>query len=87
MQFLFIAANANAQLRVDSIGQVSVKRSINLPNIINGGIIKVGYSVTNQEDYGNVNFNSGKITIKGHEVELHSGTAIESGAEFNVETR
>ena len=61
--------------------------SVTGPVEYNGGIIKVGYSVTNQEDYGNVNFNSGKITIKGHEVELHSGTAIESGAEFNVETR
>ena len=36
LQFLFIAANANAQLRVDSIGQVYVKRSTNLPNIMLG---------------------------------------------------
>ena len=34
--FLLFAANVNAQLRVDSIGQVSVKRSTNLPNIMLG---------------------------------------------------
>ena len=61
--------------------------SVTGPVEYNGGQVKVGYSVTNQEDYGNVNFNSGKITIKGHEVELHGGTTIEFGTEFNVETR
>lgn len=34
--FLLFAANINAQLRVDSIGQVSVMRSTLLPNIMLG---------------------------------------------------
>ncbi len=60
---------------------------INGPVEYNGGVVKAGYSVTNQKSYGNVLFHSGNITIKGSDIEFHGGTTVELGTELNVEPR
>ena len=40
-----------------------------------------------EKSYGNVLFQSGDITIKGCNVEFHSGTKVELGTKLNVELR
>lgn len=55
------------------------------PVVYCGGIVKAGYSVTEQKNYGNVIFHSGDIKIKARSVELHGGTSVELGTELDIE--
>lgn len=61
--------------------------NIDGPKTYNANIIKVGSNITDTKQNGEVNFNSGKITLSGKYVELNGGTTINKGTELNIITK
>lgn len=73
--------------KIPYIDQIYLQNEeISGPIEYHGGIIKTGYSISDQKSYGEVKFCNGNITIKGKSIILDAGTTVELGTNLNVET-